>query len=85
MESENMVSMVTRWVIACSTYTCYYMVCNVLSMGRVDMKEKIRELTKAITTTRYKMNKHKKIAKNLEDRIKEYEKELEEMKSKGKD
>ena len=49
------------------------------------MEEKIKELTKAITTTRYKMNKHKKIAKNLEDRIKEYEKELEEMKCKGKD
>lgn len=74
-----------RYNFIYDTYTCYYMVCNVLSMGRVDMKEKIRELTKAITTTRYKMNKHKKIAKNLEDRIKEYEKELEEMKYKGKD
>ena len=49
------------------------------------MEEKIKELTKAITTTRYKTNKHKKIAKNLEDRIKECEKELEEMKCKGKD
>lgn len=43
------------------------------------MEKEMRELANQITVTRWKMNKHLKVAENLKEHLKELEKKLEEM------